>query len=174
MESSSHSDIAPVVSVVAEDPSTVVRTTYSTNIDRPSSVIDILSMPGGPTIDFSDPEGEDQVDEAPLMGEVGIAQLKDQCDIPHFADIVLARSGDKVHVDCRGYCIFYAYPFKIGFRLSLPMLVVDFCRYYRVCPVHLVPSCYELLAMLIKYAKFARIEITLGHVLTLYAPHRPS
>lgn len=80
---------------------------------------DILSLPGGPATDFDDDGGEDQVNEAPLMGEVGIAQLREQWDIPRYADIVLAGSGERVHVDHQGYCVFYAYPFKLGFRLPL-------------------------------------------------------
>lgn len=101
------------------------------------------------------------------MGEVGLAQLREQCGIPRFADIVLARSDDRVHLSRRGYCVFYAYHFRHGFRIPLPLLVVDFLPLLQGVPWSGHPL---LLAMLIKYAELARREITLGHVLTLYTP----
>lgn len=78
------------------------------------------------------------------MGEVEIAQMGGQWGIPWYVDIAPARREDRVQIDCRGYCSFYAYPFLVGYTLPLPMLVVDFYRYYEVCPAHIFPYLYKL------------------------------
>lgn len=161
MASSSHTDLNPVTLPVFDGSSTVARAIKSAEIDGVLSVADILSLPRGPRTDFTTIEGEDQVNEAPLIGEVGISQLREQWDIPRSADIILARSEERVHIDHPGYCVFYAYPFRLGFRIPLPSLVVDFCRYYEVFPSQLVPSFYKLFAMLAKHAELARREIML-------------
>lgn len=159
MASSSSRNVAqanlPANLTVAEETFSIARGAEPVEADGVPSATDILSLPGGPTIDFTVNEGENQVNEAPLMGEVGIGQLREHWGIPRFADISLARRKERVHIDRRGYCIFYAYPFRLGFRNPLPMLVVDFCCYYRVCPRQLVPSLYKLFTMLINYAELA-------------------
>lgn len=66
--------------------------------------------------------------------------------------------------------MFYVYPFLVGYIFPLPLLVVDFCRYYEVCPTQLSPYLYKLFLMFIKYAELAGREVTLRHVLSLFAP----
>lgn len=67
-----------------EGPSPVMGSAGPAKIDEAPSIDEILSLPGGLMIDFSDDDGEDQVDEAPsvgkswdgpTMGTVGNSQL---------------------------------------------------------------------------------------------------
>lgn len=84
---------------------------------------------------------------------------------------MVSAGKDIVHLHRPGYCAFYVYPFVIGYMLPLPSLVVDFCHYYGVCPTQLSLYAYKLFFMLIKYAELAGREISLGHMLLLFASH---
>lgn len=66
--------------------------------------------------------------------------------------------------------MFYADPFIVGYTLPLPKLVVDFCRLYEVCPGQLSSYLYKLFLMLLKYAKPVGHEVTLDHMLSIFAP----
>lgn len=95
---------------------------------------EILSRPGRAVIDCGVDSSEEQMDIPPPIGDVGIADLRERWVIPNYVEMVPAGRDDRVQIDRLGFCMFYAYPFLVGYTLPLPMLVVDFCRYYKVCP----------------------------------------
>ncbi|XP_009799367.1 uncharacterized protein [Nicotiana sylvestris] len=104
------------------------------------------------------------------MREEDIAELKARWGIPGYVDMRPTIGNDIVHFDRPGYCVFYAYPFLIGYTLPLSLLVVDFCRFYEVCPTQLSSYLYKLFLMLLKFERLASREITLDHMLNIFAP----
>lgn len=68
--------------------------------------------------------------------------------------------------------MFYEYPFQVGYSLSLslPSLAEQFYRYYGICLAQLSPYIYKLFLMLIKFVELAGCEISIRHLLHLFAP----
>lgn len=95
-----------------------------------SSMAEILRRPGKAWNDFHSPAEEEPEPASSIINEEGIAELKARWGIPHYVEMLPAVGNDIVHFDRPGYCAFYAYPFIVGYTLPLPLLVVDFCRFY--------------------------------------------
>lgn len=47
---------------------------------------------------------------------------------------MVPAGADHVDVHRPGYCIFYEYPFVIGYGLPIFLLAEELCRFYNVCP----------------------------------------
>lgn len=72
------SDNVPVAPPAAEDPAPAAGNVELTESKEVPSVEEILSCPGREVADFSADGGEEPVNISPLIGEVGIAGLREQ------------------------------------------------------------------------------------------------
>lgn len=81
--------------------------------------------------DFSKSATEEPESVLSKLDEAGLAELRAEYDIPAPIDLVSAGN-DMVQVHRPGYCAFYAYQFRVGYSLPLPLppLAEEFCRYY--------------------------------------------
>lgn len=134
------------------------------------SVIEILPRLGREATNFNVRTGVEPEPVPSIIRERDIAKLKERWGIPNYIDMRPAVGNDIVHFDHPRYCMLYAYPILIGYTLPIPMLVVEFCHFYEVCPAQPLPYLYKLFVMLLKYAKLTGREVTLDHMLSIFAP----
>nr|XP_033515477.1 uncharacterized protein LOC117279952 [Nicotiana tomentosiformis] len=102
------------------------------------------------------------------MGTVSLSNFRVKFKIPVHIDLVPAGR-DVVQIHRPGYCMFYTYPFYVGYSFPILPLVEKFCRYYGVFPAQLSPYIYKLILMLTKYAELADRGVTLHHLMHLLA-----
>lgn len=81
---------------------------------------------------------------------------------------LVPANNDEVHTHRPGYYALYAYPFTFGYSFLLPLLVEDFCRFYRVYPAQLAPFVYKVIKILLKFFELAGIEITMRNLVHLF------
>ncbi|XP_070021134.1 uncharacterized protein [Nicotiana sylvestris] len=170
MAGDSSRDNLPAANPTPENVSQITGGADVVEDEEVPSVIEILARLVREPTDFNTPAGVEPEPVHSVMRERDIVELKERWGIPGYVDMRPAVGKDIVHFDCPGYCVFYAYPFIVGYTLPLPLLVVDFCRFYEVCPAQLSPYLYKIFLMLLKYAELASREVTLDHMLSIFAP----
>lgn len=84
---------------------------------------------------------------------------------------LVSGGSDEVQVHLPGYCALYAYPFTIDYSFPILLLVEEFCRHYEVCATQLSLYVYEVIKMLSNIVELATIEVTVRHLVHLFAPN---
>lgn len=97
------------------------------------TVDEVVPRPGKARTDLKSPAEDEFEPVISTMDAATLTMFKTKWRIPDHIELVPAGR-DIVHIHRPGYCVFYAYPFVIGYMLPLPSLVVDFCHFYEVCP----------------------------------------
>lgn len=116
--------------------------------------------------DFSKiPEDDPEISKL-LMNEVGLIEFS---KIP--AHIELAPLGHEMEqIHHLRYYAFYSYPFHVGYSFPNLPFAEEFCHYYRICPAQLSPYNYKFIRMISKHAELAGVEVSVLHLMHLFAP----
>jgi len=106
-----------------------------------------------------------------LVTELTIPTIRRDCNWSNSLRMSIPSPNQRISSFRNGYSFVYTYPFTLGFNPPVDPVIIDFCRFFKICLAQVGPLVWRAVACLRYLSAKANVDFTLSHLIHLYHPN---
>jgi len=105
-----------------------------------------------------------------LITELVIPTVRKDCNWRDNLRMMIPAPNQRISSFRIGFSFVYTYPFTLGFNPAIDPVILEFCRFFKICLAQVGPLVWRAVACLRYLSTKANVNFTFSHLIHLYHP----